>query len=206
MNFTALFTYAFLTAFTPGPNNIMAMTNAIKFGLSRAMVFCFGVLFGFLVDMTLCALGTAFLFDSIPSVEPVMRWIGAAYILFLAWVVFNDGKNENADAGDDAESDPVAESAAPRAGGFFTGLFMQLINVKVLLYGITALSTFILPHYRSAGTLWLSVAALSVLGFAGTACWAVFGSLFRNFHARHRRGVNAVMALALVYCAVRTLL
>lgn len=192
MNFAALLAYTFITAFTPGPNNIMAMSNSVRYGFSKAFVFCFGVLAGFLVDMSLCALGTAFLYDFIPTIQPVMRWIGAAYILFLAIVVFRDK------GGADSEGEK-------NTSGFLNGVVMQLVNVKVILYGITALSTFVLPFHRSVGALILAVLFLSVVGFAGTSCWALFGSLFQNFHARNRRAVNIVMALLLVYCAVGTL-
>lgn len=189
MNLSALFAYAVITAFTPGPNNIMSMTTSIQHGFSRTLVFIAGVFCGFLVDMTLCAAGTSFLFEHLPAIEPAMRWIGAAYILFLAVVVFRD-------KGGDGEKEGKS------ASGFVTGLVMQLVNVKVILYGITSLSTFILPYHRSVSALALAVLFLSVVGLAANLCWALFGSLFQKFHAGRRRVLNGVMALLLVYCAV----
>ena len=188
MNIPAFLAYVFISAFTPGPNNIMAMTNSIKYGLLKALVFCLGVLFGCLIDMTLCAMATSFLFEYIPVIEPGMRWVGAIYIAYLAVVVYRDKGGE--------------EKTLSTPSGFFTGIVMQLVNVKLIFYGITALTTFVLPFHQSWGALTLAVLFLSVLGFFGTVCWALFGSLFQRCHAKHRGGLNAVMALLLVYCAV----
>lgn len=83
---------------------------------------------------------------------------------------------------------------------------MQFVNVKVILYGITALSTFVLPFHRSAGALALAVAVLVITGFVSNCIWALFGSVFQRLFTQHRKVVNAVMALALVYCAVVSVL
>lgn len=194
MNTAALASYVLLTAFTPGPNNIMSMSNSARFGLGKALRFCLGVLLGFFVDMTLCVVATSLLFEYIPRVEPVMKWIGAAYIVFLAWMIFRD---RPAAPGSEPRLDPCAMS---------TGMVMQLVNVKVILYGITAFSVFVLPHHRSFSATVLTVLTLSLVGFVATCCWAVFGTLFQEYYARHRRPMNAAMALMLVYCAVASVL
>lgn len=189
MNFAAFFTYVAIATYTPGPNNIMSMTNAVRHGFAKALGFCFGVFLGFIVDMSLCALATSFLFDRLPAVEPALRWIGAAYIAWLAFAVYRDKGGER------------GEKAALAPDGLLAGVVLQLVNVKVILYGITAFSTFILPHYRTPGALALFVLLLSAIGLSSNLCWAGFGSLFRKFHAAHRRPLNAVMALLLLYCA-----
>lgn len=82
--FGAFMAYIFLTAFTPGPNNIMAMSNAGNFGLRRAMVYCLGVFAGMLIVMSACAAAGSLLYTAVPAIEPWLRLAGAAYILFLA--------------------------------------------------------------------------------------------------------------------------
>lgn len=191
MDFSAFFACSVITAFTPGPNNIMAMTASIKHGFGKAAVFCAGVFWGFIIDMTLCALATSYLYGHLPVIEQPMRWLGAAYILYLAIMVYRD-------KGGDKETE-TTESPA----GFFTGVVMQLVNIKVILYGITAMSTFVLPHYKTPGALAVFILLLSVIGFAGTVCWALFGSLFQRYFISHRKPLNIAMSLLLVYCAVR---
>ena len=79
------------------------------------------------------------------------------------------------------------------------------MNVKVILYGITSLSSFVLPHYGSLPVLALFCVILSVTGFLCTLLWAVFGAVFERFFKRWSKVVNAVMALLLVYCAATML-
>lgn len=194
MNITAYLSYIFLTAFTPGPNNIMAMSTSAKYGLRRGFVFCMGVLCGFLIDMSLCAVFTSVLYQYIPAVMPIMKWVSAAYILFLAFTIVYDKPAKN------KPSTPL------KPDSMLTGMLMQFVNVKVLLYGITALSTFVLPYTQTTSGLFINVLILSVTGFVGTCFWALFGSLFQRFFEKYKKPMNIVMALLLVYCAVMSVL
>ena len=77
----AFLSFACIMSFTPGPNNIMALSCASTYGLRKSLRFCFGVLLGVLGIMAACALFGATLFRFLPDVEPAMRAVGAAYIL-----------------------------------------------------------------------------------------------------------------------------
>ncbi|NCB50603.1 MAG: lysine transporter LysE [Clostridia bacterium] len=193
MNFAAFFSYVFLTAFTPGPNNILSMTNAGKYGLKKSFPFNVGVLLGFFAVMSCCAAFSALLYDFIPSITPVMLFVGAGYILWLAWTIWRD--KPHAEKKGLAKTNTVA-----------SGMLLQFINVKVIMYGITAMSSFVLPCYRDFVSLAGFVVLLSFIGFAGTCCWALFGAAFERFFKKYSKILNAVMALLLVYCAFSMLL
>lgn len=192
MNYAAYLSYVFLTAFTPGPNNIMAMSNAGKYGFKKGFRFNIGVFFGFLVVMTACAAFSSLLYGLIPQIEPVMLCVGAAYILWLAWTVWRDRPH------DDKKRVLQANSVA-------SGMLLQFINVKVILYGITGMSTFILPYHKGFAALVPFVLFMSFVGLAGTCCWALFGAVFEIFLGKHKKVLNAIMALLLVYCAASQL-
>jgi threonine/homoserine/homoserine lactone efflux protein len=83
-----------------------------------------------------------------------------------------------------------------------SGLLLQFVNPKVILYGITTVSTFIVPYYKSAFVLTGFSAILAFIGFVSTCCWALFGSMFQRFLIKNDKLVNTIMALLLVYCAV----
>ena len=146
MNWAAFCSYVLLTAITPGPNTIMSMSNAAKYGFKKAFPFNVGVLLGFLVVMGLCAAFSSLLYEFIPAVKPYMLVLGAAYILYLAWGIWRDK--------------PHAEkkSRFSRTNTVAAGAALQFVNVKVILYGITSLSSFVLPHYDSLPVLALFVA------------------------------------------------
>ena len=84
-NVFAFLSYVAVTTFTPGPNNIMSMSNASRFGFRRSMRFTLGVCAGFFMVVGLSIVFTIALYRAIPSIRPVMTVIGAAYILWLAW-------------------------------------------------------------------------------------------------------------------------
>jgi threonine/homoserine/homoserine lactone efflux protein len=144
--------------------------------------------------MSLCAVFTSALFQYIPAVTPVMKCIGALYILSLAISVFRDKPAKS-----DAKQYLKPESP-------ITGIIMQFVNIKVIMYGITALSSFVLPYSQSLTVIVIIVIILSLTGFLGTCCWALFGSLFQRLFEKHRKIINTIMALLLVYCAVMSAL
>lgn len=141
--------------------------------------------------MSACAVLCSTLFEFLPKIEPAMRYIGAGYILFLAWTVLRDSGAKKKGEKNFLRPDSVAN-----------GLIMQCVNVKVILYGITAFSTFILPFYEGITAITLFVLLLSGVGFAGTVSWAIFGSVFQKLFLERRQLINAILALALVYCAL----
>ena len=77
----AFLTYAVITAATPGPNNIMSMSNAGRLGFRRALPFNLGIWVGFTIVMVLCTLFCTALSALIPAIRLPMLVLGAAYIL-----------------------------------------------------------------------------------------------------------------------------
>lgn len=166
----AFLSFACIMSFTPGPNNIMALSSASAYGLRKGLRFCFGVLLGVLGLMTACAL------------------FGAAYILWMAFGVWRSGSGN-----EDSRLVPV--------NGVVSGMLLQFVNPKGILYGITAFSSFVLPYYDSFMALAVSIGVLSAVAYAGTCFWALFGAVFRRFLQNHHTAANASMALLLVWCA-----
>ena len=181
-------TYAVITAATPGPNNIMSMSNAGRLGFRRALPFNLGIWVGFTLVMALCTLFCTALSALIPAIRLPMLVLGAAYMLYLAWGTFRS-------------SDVIQEDHARE--GFRSGLLLQFINPKIYLYGIMSMEAYILPYYSGQPAVLLFFALLlAFIGFVFTLAWAVFGSVFRLLFSRHARVVNTIMALLLVCCAV----
>lgn len=188
-NFTAFLSYVLVTTFTPGPNNIMSMSNANRYGFKKSISFNAGVLFGFFIIIALCSIFSVTLYSLIPSIKPIMTCIGAVYILWLAWKTYKS--KPHSDGGNEKNTNT-----------FMSGFLLQFVNPKVILYGITTVSTFIVPYYRSVFILASFSALLASVAFISTCCWALFGSVFQRFLVKNNKAVNIVMALLLVYCAV----
>jgi threonine/homoserine/homoserine lactone efflux protein len=116
-----------------------------------------------------------------------MKIAGAAYMVFLIIKTIIP---------------PKEQTTANTNGSFFIGVVLQLINPKGILYGITAMSSFILPYYKEIPILLMFVMLLSLVGFSATVCWALFGSLFSIVFNKHKKVLNIIMAVLLLYCAI----
>ena len=180
--------YALVTAVTPGPNNLASMSNAGHHGFRKAFPFNLGLLVGFSLVMLLCTFFCNTLSSFIPRIKTPMLFMGAAYMLWLAWKTFNstavtEAENEN--------------------GNFLSGFILQFVNPKIYIYCIVSMEVYILPYYqREWGTLIFFALLLALLGFLSTLLWALFGSAFKLLFSKYAKITNTVMALLLVYCAI----
>lgn len=185
-------TYAVITAATPGPNNIMSMSNAGRLGFRKSLPFNWGILAGFLIVMLISTYFCSLLSSAIPVIKTPMLIVGAVYLLYFAWKTF--------------KSSPNMEENHTRSG-FLSGLSLQFINPKLYIYCVISMEAYILPYFsHNAAALFLFAILLGFIGFVSPLCWAIFGSIFKIIFSKYAKITNTVMALLLVYCAVSLLL
>jgi threonine/homoserine/homoserine lactone efflux protein len=183
--------YVVMTTFTPGPNNLMAMSNGLHTGFQRTVKFLIGVFFGFIAVMSICAFANFAFMTFVPSLHSWLSLFGAAYMIYLAIHIMR--------------SKPHAEHENLSLNTFNAGFTMQLINPKLILYGLTVISNFIIPIYRSIPILLIFVLFLAIVGLIATSSWAYFGVVFRTFFAKYERIINLAMGLLLIYTAIASL-
>lgn len=181
-------TYAIITAVTPGPNNLISMSNAGRLGLKKAMPLNLGIWAGFSIVMVVCTAFCSLLTSLIEAIQTPMLVLGAVYMLYLAWKTFKS----SSDLGEqDAKS------------GFLSGLTLQFVNPKIYIYCIVSMEAYILPHFQGQPLALLGFAMLlAFIGFIFTVAWAAFGSVFKILFSKYAKTTNTVMALLLIYCAV----
>lgn len=192
MDWLPFISYALISTFTPGPNNIMAMAGAARAGLRKTVGFCGGVATGFAGVLVLSAYLNLVLAGLLPRFRTVMSMLGAAYLLYLAaGMVWPRGGHH-----------AQASKAAP---SYWIGAALQFVNPKGLMYGMTVFGSFVDPEAHSPGFLMVIIVFLAVLALISTMCWALFGSVFQRFLAKYEKPFNVGMALLLVYCAATIL-
>lgn len=92
---SAFWTYTLITAMTPGPNNILALSSATTHGFRQSTRVLAGMSLGFLIVMLLCA-GISFSLAVIdPAAVHLLSWAGAAYIVWLAWKIATSPTKED---------------------------------------------------------------------------------------------------------------
>ena len=181
-------TYAIITAATPGPNNIMSMSNAGRLGFKKAFPFNLGILAGFLIVMLVCTFLSSLLSVFIPIIKTPMLIVGAVYMLNLAWTTLKSSSN-------------IEEYNSK--SGFFSGLTLQFVNPKIYIYCIISMEAYILPFFNGEIMALIFFAfLLAIIGFIFTVCWSVFGSIFKMIFSKHAKITNVIMAVLLVYCAI----
>ena len=180
--------YAFVTAYTPGPNNILALNTTSNYGWTNGRKLILGIRTGFICVMVLCAVGCFWIAKYIGGIVSVMKYVGAAYIL---WLAFHVAKSKP-DTGEQKE-----------AGGFIKGMVLQFVNVKIILAAITTYTGYVIPVNDSLEALLASALFLTLAGISGTLVWAAAGSLLQKFLSKYYRPFNICMALVLVESAVK---
>lgn len=186
----ALLSYAAVTTYTPGPNNISAASMGVLFGYKRTLPYMLGMVSGFFLMLTMTGLISGVLLNHIPSFEGILRIVGAVYILWLAWHT--------------VQASYTFEEEQPKPLGYVQGLLLQIFNVKVIIYGLTLYSTFLANRMTSVVHLILSAAGFALIGFTAVSLWSLFGAGIRKYlnRPRIRLTVNIVLAVVLVYTAV----
>jgi len=188
-NFIAFISYALVVTFSPGPNNIMCMANGNKYGFRKTINFILGIISGFFIILLLSNYFNLLLFNLMPKIKPIMSIIGTIYMTYLALIILKS-------------KDSRKEDDAGKLNSFYTGMALQFVNPKCILYGITVTSNFIIPHYKSNISIIFFSLLLVFFGFISVLCWALFGEFFQNFLSNYRKTFNIAMSLLLIYSAI----
>jgi cysteine/O-acetylserine efflux protein len=182
--------YCVINAFTPGPGNILALNTVTNYGWKKGKPLFFGIFTGYYVVQLICAVFVFGIAAFLPSVLGVMKYIGAAYILWLAIHI--------------AISKPEKEDDS-RSASFMKGFLLQFVNVKIYLFGMTALTGYITDYHTSLTALVIAELFIATLGSFATLTWIGMGALIQKFYLKHYRIINILLALTLVECIISIL-
>lgn len=179
------FVYSVINAFTPGPGNILALNTVTNYGWKKGKPLFFGIFTGYYVVQILCAVFVFGVSTFLPMVLGVMKYIGAAYILWLAFHI--------------AVSRPE-ENCVEKSASFTKGFFLQFVNVKIYLFGITALTGYITDFSTSFGVLFLFELVIATIGTIATTTWIGVGLLIQRAYQKYYRPINIILSFILLEC------
>ncbi len=180
--------YAYMMAITPGPANLCSLSAALRYGKKAALRQWRGIFVGFFFVSMASVIVTWFLGAALNKYVGILSWVGAAYMLWMAWHTLRSAGTQN--------------NHNPAAPCFRTGILIQLTNVKVMVSCLTILTGYVLPYNRS---FWALLAVGVFLPFTGPIAnllWLFAGAALQKLFAKHRRTVDIIMAVALALCAV----
>ena len=179
------FIYAVINAFTPGPGNILALNTVTNYGWKKGMPLFLGIFTGYYAVQTICCILVFGMGSIIPKALMVIKYIGAVYILWLAFHI--------------AISKPDADEKGASAS-FAKGFLLQFVNVKIYLFGITALTGYVTGYSTSFWVLFGFEMFIATIGSVATATWVASGMFIQKFYLKHFRAINIILALTLLEC------
>ena len=183
-----LATYSFVMSITPGPNNVMVTASGAAFGYRRTIPHMLGISLGCGFQIILVAAGVGAVFEWLPQLQDWLRWLGSAYLVYLAWRLLKAGLTVG-----------EAEGRA-RPLNFLEGAAFQFLNPKAWMIAVTTATVF-LP--KELGPFLGSLTIVLVLVLVNYPCisvWALFGTAMRRLLANEwlRQAFAVGLALALV--------
>ncbi|NKF50313.1 LysE family translocator [Shewanella sp. WXL01] len=183
----AIALFAFSSGITPGPNNIMLMTSGLNFGIKRSMPHMLGICLGFPAMVLAVGLGLSAVFASYPIIHSIIKVVGIAYLLYLAWLIANS-------------SSKMEGKQTAKPFSFVQAAAFQWVNPKGWIMAVGAIATFtnieqaLQPQVVLIASVFFSVALPCAI------VWLGFGVALKRLltEPRHQRIFNISMALLLV--------
>ena len=183
----AFVVFAAVMFFTPGPNNVMLLSSGLTHGFRRTLPHMAGITFGFAFMVAAVGLGLGTVFIAYPVLQTILKYAGAAYLIYLAAAIAISG------------AAPSGQGNRRRPMTFWGAAVFQWINAKgwVMVIGtITAYAAIASFPWNIV----IQTAISLVMGTLSTVAWALFGTSLRPLLSSPMavRAFNIVMAVLLL--------
>ncbi len=191
--FISLFIFAIGMSFSPGPNNITLTALGMNVGFQRGMPYLLGILTGFTCLNIAVAAGLGSLFQTFSSLQIILRFVGAGYLVYLAWKIASASVNKN-------KADEKGQKPLPYVGGFL----FQWINPKAWIMSITTFSSFSLSNDLLISSMIAVIITFLVTGAMSSMFWLTLGVQAARFltTSQARRIFNYCLAFILLVSVV----
>lgn len=166
----ALVAFAFVSSITPGPNNFMLLASGVNFGFRRTIPHMCGIGVGFFTLLMGVGFGLGALFSAFPQLHVVLKLVGGAYLLWLAWKIAT-ARSMSSDRTEGARPMTFMEAAA-----------FQWVNPKAWIMAVTGMALFTRPDAPYLSVFLVAI-AFALVNFPSVSTWAGFGTALRGFLA-----------------------
>ena len=187
--------YYFVMYVTPGPNNSILTASGIKFGFIRSVPNIIGISSGHGIQLALVCFGLGSLFLQFPILLEILKYIGACYLLYLAWKMFGSLNISITD-----------EKSSPLK--YYEAILFQFVNPKAWVICITAVSLFY-PEKENLiiGTLFLVIMS-TIINLPSISIWAFGGSIIRRYlsNKKLKTIIEWILAILLLGTAISIVL
>lgn len=176
--------FALAMSITPGPVNLVALSNGARYGFRASLRHVVGATLGFILLLLLMGLGLGTLLSSWPVFGSAIRWGGVGFLCYMAWLLLRDDGTLSAQEG--------------KPPAFWYGAMMQWLNPKAWLAASVGVGAY--GALGGLGQVLQFCLLYLVICLASIACWAYAGSQLREALScrRRLRWFNRAMAALLL--------
>lgn len=192
-DFLSFLVFAVAGAFTPGPNNAIALATGVHFGAHRVAPHALGTMLGFSSMLVLASAGALAALLAVPGIEAALRALGVGYLLWLSWRIARstgpDGKSL---------SGPLA---------VWQSTLIQFVSPKGWMLAISVAGTWFTTLAGQYGAIALHILVFALICAASITLWANVGSALQGWLAQpgRLRAFNWTMGAALAVSALSML-
>lgn len=189
MKLSSLLIYMAVSSVTPGPNNLMSMYLGIHHGLRGSTKFLAGSALTLLLKALICGGLNVLLAKWLPAASVYLKWLGAAYMLYLAFCMAKSGFQK--DVGQEKQGENT----------FMAGVLLQCLNMKSWLSALSMFSVYVMPFTTGFSAVAGVSLAFCLLILLSSVIWCLFGQSIRRLYEKWRLPISLLMAASLVFCA-----
>ncbi|MBU2978751.1 LysE family translocator [Alteromonas sp. C1M14] len=185
--YLAIIIFAVSTTVTPGPNNIMIMSSGLNYGVKNSIPHLLGICFGFPVMVIMVGLGFSVVFEKYPLFHEIIKVLGVAYLLYLAWLIASSSPTSL----DIGKSKPLS---------FTQAALFQWVNPKAWVMATGAVSAYTYISSDIFSQVIFIALAFFIVAFPCVGIWLVFGAGLKKYlrSSKHQKMFNFTMAALLV--------
>ncbi len=182
--------FFFVTAFTPGPNNIVASYSGFNFGVIKTVPHILGVTLGFTALIISLIVGLINVFKLYPLIQEVLKYLGTLFLLYLAFKISFSNSNNNS-----SSENPVK---------FIETFFFQFLNPKGVIVGIIIVSTYIHLDENYINYSFQVIMLALLFSITSITSWTLVGKFLRKFATNEKfiKYFNYAMSILLLLSIV----
>ena len=185
-----LILFGIVTAFTPGPNNIMASHSGFNFGFRRTAPLMLGVIFGWTALLISMEAGLIFVFQKFQILQSIIKILGSFFLIYLAYkIAFSKSK----------DSENIKQPI-----GFIDTFLFQFINPKGVVVAMITVSTFVDAQFNYLRDSIIVTVVFFFMAVGSISSWCLLGKYLRKFATSEKfiKNFNYTMSFLLIVCVI----
>ena len=188
--FLPLILFGIVTAFTPGPNNILSSYSGFYFGFKKTIPLMLGVILGWTTMLTVMASGLIIIFQKYIFLQSIIKILGTIFLIYLAYKIAFSSANDSENI-----KKPVL---------FFDTFLFQFINPKGVMVAMIAVSTFIDVQNNYLRDATIVIITYFFMAVFSVSSWCLLGKYLRKFATSKNfiKKFNYIMSFLLIVCVI----